>query len=33
MDAIDDSLNEYVDQELKTLALDAMNRGWTFTIV
>ena len=33
MDAIDDELNEYVDQELKTLALDAMNRGWTFTIV
>lgn len=33
MDAIDDSLNSYVDPELKALALDAISRGWTFAIV
>ena len=33
MDAIDDELNEYVDPELKSLALDAINRGWTFVVV
>ena len=34
MDAIDDTLNEYVDPELKELALDAIhNKGWTFVVV
>lgn len=33
MDAIDDSLNEYVDPELKALATEAMGKGWTFIIV
>ena len=33
MDAIDDSLNEYVDPELKALATEAMEKGWTFIIV
>ena len=33
MDAIDDEKTEEVDQELKSLALDAINRGWTFAIV
>ena len=33
MDAIDDELNEYVDPELQQLAYDAINKGWTFTIV
>ena len=33
MDAIDDALNEYVDPELKTLATEAMEKGWTFIIV
>ena len=33
MDAIDDSKTEYVDPELKELALDAMSKGWTFALV
>ena len=34
MDAIDDEKTENVDEELRTLALDAMNnKGWTFAIV
>ena len=33
MDAIDDEKMEYVDPELKELALDAINRGWTFVVV
>ena len=33
MDAIDDELNEYVDPELKQLALTARDNGWTFVVV
>ena len=34
MDAIDDEKTENVDEELRTLALSAMNdKGWTFAIV
>jgi hypothetical protein len=33
MDAIDDSKTEYVDPELKALAMDAMAKGWTFALV
>ena len=33
MDAIDDEKNEYVDPVLQQLAYDAINKGWTFTIV
>lgn len=33
MDAIDDEKTENVDQELKTLALSAIDKGWTFAIV
>ena len=33
MDAIDDEKTESVDQELKTLATEAINKGWTFAIV
>ena len=33
-DAIDDTVTDNVDQELKELALDALNnKGWSFTIV
>ena len=33
MDAINDELNEYVDEELRTLALAAIDKGWTFAVV
>ena len=33
MDAIDDEKTESVDQELKALATEAINKGWTFAIV
>lgn len=33
MDAIDDQKTEYVDPELKELAIAAINKGWTFAIV
>ena len=33
MDAIDDEKTENVDEELRTLALAAINKGWTFIIV
>lgn len=33
MDAIDDTKTEYVDPELKQLAVDAMSKGWTFALV
>ena len=33
MDAIDDTKNEYVDPELKQLALAAIDKGWTITLV
>ena len=33
MDAINDELTEYVDPELKQLALTARDNGWTFVVV
>ena len=33
MDAINDELNEHVDEELRTLALAAIDKGWTFAVV
>ena len=33
MDAIDDTVTESVDEELKELALAAMDKGWTFALV
>ena len=33
MDAIDDEKTENVDEELRTLALAAIDKGWTFAIV
>lgn len=33
MDAIDDEKTESVDEELRTLATEAINKGWTFAIV
>ena len=33
MDAIDDTKNDYVDPELKELALAAINKGWIITLV